>query len=769
MTTWHLHISGQVQGVGFRPFVYRQALQYDLQGWVNNGLDGVHIEFNATERVAQGFYRTILECAPPLAQITRSDLQAVAPSFFDDFRIVHSEESGEAQLLLSPDFALCEACRLELFDAQNRRADYPFTTCTLCGPRYSIVRSLPYDRATTTMAPFTQCPACRQEYEEVLDRRYYSQTNSCPSCAIQLTLYSANGEEVAQGPTNWLEQVVSFWQQGKIIAIKGIGGYLLTCDATQPAAVQQLRQRKHRPTKPFAVMYPDLASLGEDAVVGAEDAQLLAGPVSPICLLRLQPRPKSGIALSAIAPGLDQLGVMLPYTPLYALLLQAFQQPIVATSGNLTNAPIVFEDEQAIAELTNIADYVLVNNRDIAVPQDDSVVRFTPAHRQRIILRRSRGWAPTYINPKLQWPQASILAAGADMKSAFGLLHQRNTYLGQYLGDLSNYNTELNYQHTLQHFLGLFRVQPKLVLADQHPAYASTRYASELAEQWAVPQQLIQHHIAHFGAILGEHDLLSTPEPILGVIWDGTGLGNDGQIWGGEFFIYTDFTIERRRHLSYFNFFLGDKMPREPRLSALSLCQEIPEAQPVLQPKFSDQEWRLYTRLLEQEPKLKTSSAGRLFDGVASLLGLADRQHYEGEAAMQLEQLALSYFAEQTRGLEAPMQTYFTGAGLKDVPLDVLIQGVCQDLLAGQPKSFIAARFHFSLVDLIRAVANDLKIQKIACSGGVWQNGLLVDLMIQHLSEDFKLYFHEELSPNDENIAFGQLVCYQIEEYRKQK
>jgi hydrogenase maturation protein HypF len=462
-----------------------------------------------------------------------------------------------------------------------------------------------------------------------------------------------------------------------------------------------------------------------------------------------------------IAPGLPHLGVMLPYTPLYEQLLAAFGKPIVATSGNRSNSPIVFEDEKAVEELGPIADYLLTNNRDITVPQDDSVVKFTGTHRRRIVLRRSRGMAPTFINDALDWRrEGSLLATGAMLKSAFALLHRGNIYLSQYLGDLESFDTEENYRHTVRHFIKLLGAKPGAVVADKHPEYPSTRFGQAMANEWGVPFKTVQHHLAHFAAVLGENRLLDATEPVLGVVWDGTGYGDDGQVWGGEFFIFENGHFRRSCHFDYFNFMLGDKMPREPRISALSACHGLPGAADVLRQKFNDTEWRLYTAMLDRGSPLQTSSAGRIFDGVASLLGILDVQTYEGEAAMLLETLAERYVREQGADFSQP---YFTEKNLGDgVPTAVLFGGILADQAAGRSGGFIAARFHCSLVVLIEMIARQQGLRQIAFSGGVFQNGLLVDLIVNRLGHDFDLFFHEELSPNDENIAFGQLVLYEL-------
>ena len=758
MNTWHIHIEGQVQGVGFRPFVYLLANEFKLNGWVNNTIDGVHIEINAEEEVVQNFYQKLIESAPVLARITKHQIAVSSEKFFENFQIIHSNLKGDANLLMTPDFGLCKDCQKDINTAKDRRFQYPFTTCTNCGPRYSIIDSLPYDRERTTMTAFSMCESCQVEYNQPLDRRYYSQTNSCPDCGIQMRLFDDQQQAINLPQGLIINEITKQWSEGKIVAIKGIGGYLLTCDATNESTIQLLRKRKHRPTKPFALMFSDVDTLEVDTHLQSREIAELKRPISPIVLLDLKVE-KLGTTV-ALAPNLNQIGAMLPYTPLFDLLLKNFGQPIVATSGNISNSPIVFEDKKAISALTQIADFVVTNNRQIVIPQDDSVVKFTTFKKHKIILRRSRGLAPTYINPQLGLPKTTILATGAMLKSTFSFLHQNNVYISQYMGDLGHFDTEENYRHTIKHFLNLFKTAPKVILTDKHPEYPATLFGEHLSKDLKIPIHKIQHHIAHFGAVIGEHNLVHSKTPILGVVWDGTGLGDDKQIWGGEFFRYENYEFVRSQHFDYFDFILGDKMPKEPRISALSACWDVLGMEQLLKEKFSKTEWSIYNKILAKENPLKTSSIGRIFDAVASLLGILDKQTYEGEAAMQLEQMATQYF--KRHGLNFPACYFKEKTKYQRIPTKFLMTKIIKDLKDGQPKAFIAAKFHYSLMKLIEIIANNLKIKKIAFSGGVFQNGLLVDLIHHHLSADFELYFHEQLSPNDENISFGQLVCYQI-------
>ncbi|MEM6379298.1 MAG: carbamoyltransferase HypF, partial [Bacteroidota bacterium] len=584
MRTWHIWIKGQVQGVGFRPFVYQTADRFQLKGWVNNTTDGVHVEFNATEGLAQDFYQCLTQQAPILARITAHQMHAIEDKFFEKFQIIKSTAKGKADLLLTPDAAMCPKCRQELHDPKNRRFRYPFITCTDCGVRFSIVSELPYDRERTTMAAFQMCNHCIQEYNDPWDRRYFSQTNSCPDCSIELAYLNPKGP-IKQ--VNLLAAVVADWEAGKVVAIKGIGGYLLTCAADQPSTIARLRERKHRPSKAFAVMFPDLKRLDKIAMLSAEDKKVLDYPVAAITLVEMKPEAKSMIAIDEITPGLKRVGALLPYAPLFDLLLKDYGKAIIATSGNVSNAPIVFQDDQALESLFSVADTILSNNREIVVPQDDSVVQFSQRAKQQIILRRSRGWAPTHLQSEMVWPQQTVLAMGAMLKSTFTLLHQGNVYVSQYLGNLEHFDTEQHYRHTVDHYLNLLGATPELILCDQHPDYPSQLLGRQLAEAWDVPLVKFQHHEAHFAAVLGENNLLDTSEAILGVVWDGTGLGRDGQIWGGEFFVYQDYAFERVAHWPYQASILGDKMAKEPRISAISFFGNTPGATSFLKPKFT--------------------------------------------------------------------------------------------------------------------------------------------------------------------------------------
>lgn len=760
--TFHLHLTGQVQGVGFRPFVWQLARSMKLNGNVSNGADGVHIYVNTDTATAQVFSSRVQAEAPAIARIQAMELSEVESIYFDDFLITDSQDTGLASLQLTPDLALCDACRDEINDPANRRFGYAFTTCTHCGPRYSILQKVPYDRSTTTMAPFVMCADCEREYNDPTNRRFYAQTNSCPNCPVELSLFSDLGQCVTGSQTELIGYVVDALNAGQTVAVTGIGGYLLLCDATNANAIALLCDRKYRPTKPLAVLYPGVRQLQQDCYVADDELALLSSPASPIVLLNRRSETVSRLAIDQLTPGLSQLGVMLPYAPLLSLIAETFDLPLVATSGNVSGSPICYTNQQALEQLPAVADLILMHNRDIVVPQDDSVMRLSPTYRQPIVLRRSRGLAPTVtLNAPFRGVgvNANILALGASVKSTFAWQLRGNTYVSQYLGDLESYDSQTSFRATLNHFLYLFEATPDCILTDQHEGYFSIQLARELAMIWDVPLVSVQHHEAHLAAVLAENGLTNEDEPVLGVIWDGTGYGSDGQIWGGEFITYQNGTFDRVGHFDYFDALLGDKMPREPRLSALSIAFNISGADGLLRSKFTEKEWNLYTKVSSQN-KLKTSSVGRLFDAVAALLGLADIISYEGEAALLLENAAAQYV--RTNGY-ATSESYLPDALLSTpVPTRTIIVGIIRDIHTGYLTSQIAANFHYTLVQVVGAVARQTGIRQLAFSGGVFQNALLVDWLRYELEPTYQLYFHRQLSPNDECISFGQLAHYAL-------
>jgi hydrogenase maturation protein HypF len=779
LKTYHIHIEGIVQGVGFRPFVYKLALQNDLKGWVNNTNDGVHIEITDSKEKSETFFHQILNNLPKLAIVTHYNIYETKLQHFDSFQIVESDSAIKPKLLITPDVAMCEECKSELHNSDNRRFQYPFITCTNCGPRYSIIQNLPYDRPFTTMDKFEMCPVCQEEYNNPFTRRHFSQTNSCSDCRVEMQLYFPKNSEKEEKLTknfNDLDFIIQSWNEGKIIAIKGIGGYLLTCDATNAFAVEELRKRKHRPSKPFALMFPNMEKLSEIAYISEKEKTELLSISAPIVLLNVKEKMKN-IAYDAVNKGLTRIGVMLPYTPLMDLLLNKFSKPIVATSANISNSTIIFEDDKAKIELSSIADLILMNNRQIVIPQDDGVVQFTPKHQIKITLRRSRGKAPIYINPNLQPNEHSIFATGAMLKSVFAMQYQKNFYVTQYLGNTESYDAQQNYIQTFEHLQNIFNIRFDTVVTDKHPDYFSTRFGQELSKKYNANHVEVQHHKAHFWSVLGEHNLIKSKDPILGIIWDGTGLGDDGNIWGGEFFLFENSRMERVAHLDEFPFILGDKMPKEPRISALALTQHLPESNTFIKDKFSETEWKIYSKLIKNTT-LKCTSMGRLFDAVSSILFGFDVHSFEAEASMKLENEANKYYFPissppldgidgrtkyeiqnpKKRDFRESNFSYFSNWNDNQTFTDFLFQNIFKDLSNGLEKQEIAYKFHCTLVDYIAYQVKKYDAKKIAFSGGVFQNALLVDLIYERLSSHYLLFFQEDFSPNDEGIAFGQLM-----------
>jgi len=754
--TFHIHIEGRVQGVGFRPHVYRIAQQFQLNGWVCNDVDGVHIEINAEEEEAKRFCHEVIAQAPSISTIVRHSLREVSFNDYQNFFIKESSSSAKPNLLLTPDLAICEYCRAEIHSSSSRRFQYPFTTCTQCGPRYSIITDLPYDRERTTMQEFAMCARCNAEYHDIDDRRYYSQTNSCPECAVHLWLTDNTGRRITDAPRQCILQAAEFIREGKIIAVKGIGGFLLMCDARSEIGVTLLRKRKLRPSKPFALMYPSLKKLQEDCFVSEEEATAFTSIEGPIVLLQMKTERKNKIAFDAIAPDLSRIGVMNPYSPLFELLMNELNFPVVATSGNISGSPIFYENEKAFENLKHLADYFLMNDRDIVLPQDDSVIQFTSFAKQKIILRRSRGLAPSFLHHSWKNFDEEIFCAGADLKSAFTLQHANNTYTSQFLGDLENFDSQLSYRKVLNHLLQMLKMKPSVVIHDLHPQYFSSMIAEDFAKENQLPVFIVQHHEAHFAAVLGENELLNSKEKVLGVIWDGVGFDADGSIRGGEIFLFENGKINRVASLESFPYLLGDKMSKEPRLSALSLAVKFPEAEKILRPQFSEQEWNFLQKVFRQENHPASTSMGRLFDAVASLLGITSFNTFEGEAAMYLENLAASSSKQDWNPFDIGNSSTAT------FPTSLIIQQIISEINRSTAREIIALRFHQTLVSWIEHAAKSFPVKHLAFSGGVFQNALLVDLIINRLKKNFTLHFHKQLSPNDECISFGQLAAFYL-------
>ncbi len=750
MHTLYIHIKGLVQGVGFRPHVCRVAQKMNLTGWVKNSNDGVHIEINATLKVAEVFLNTLIIDAPKNSIITHTELKQIENKKFVEFTIQTSEYISLPELIIPPDFSICSNCKKEIQAVGNKRYHYAFTTCLECGPRYSIIESLPYDREHTTMKQMDMCDGCEQEYHNIEDRRHYSQTNSCTHCAIPMHLFNSPNSCLLHNSESIVPLVISALQSGQIVAVKNTGGYLILCDATNKAAIDTLRNKKRRPTKPLAILYPNELMASSDVVIRPMESKELNSIVAPIVLCSLKSNPGSGIQYELIAPALDKLGVLLPSSPLLYLIATEMNKPIVATSGNISGAPIIYEDVAALENLFEVADLVLTYDRKIVAPQDDSVIQFTEQG-QKIILRRSRGLAPNYFPNPFDNNRETILATGGELKSAFAYSVNNNLYISQFLGDQSNLESQEAYAHTFKHFQKLFKVLPSKVLIDLHPNYFVSAAGKEIGEKLNLPVIKIQHHKAHFAAVLAENGLLNKQQSVLGFIWDGTGYGDDGQIWGSELFSYEAGCFSRMAHLEYFPVLLGDKMSKEPRLSALSILKKLNEEM-IVQKQFTTAEWQYYLKVLENPTTISTSSMGRFLDAIACIIGLDGKTSFEGEALMKLESLARNSYAHKAY--------YSFKIASENIEWTDFIKELLIDIRLLKEQAFIARKVINSLVVLIEALSNKFGVNQLAFSGGVFQNALLVDLLIERLGPSKKLYFQKQVSPNDEGIALGQFAYY---------
>ena len=729
-----VRVEGVVQGVGFRPFVYALATGLGLTGLVGNDLDGVFAEVEGPAAAVGEFLRRLERDAPPLARIERVTATAITPRRPAEagFVIAASDaQTGLRRTLVSADTATCADCLRELGDPADRRCKYPFINCTNCGPRFTIVRDVPYDRPLTTMAPFTMCERCAAEYHDPADRRFHAQPVCCPACGPRLALNDDSDDP--------LQAAAELLRHGQILAVKGLGGYHLAADAACEQAVAALRARKHREDKPFAVMAADLAAAAELAEVDAAAAALLTSPARPIVLL--PKRPGAAVAI-ATAPGNRQLGVMLPYTPLHHLLLAAVARPIVLTSGNVSDEPIVYRDAQARETLKDIADAFLTHDRAIHVRTDDSVAR---TFRGRpMLLRRSRGYVPEPLAVATGFPRP-VLACGAELKNTFCLARGRHAFVSHHIGDLENAETLRSFTEGIEHFRRLFDIDPQVVAHDLHPEYLSTKYALELDD---VDLQPVQHHHAHIASCLADN---GEAGPVIGVAFDGTGYGADGTIWGGEFLAAGLAGFERGGHLAPVPMPGGAAAIRQPWRMAAAYTGD-----PEVARRHPDQWSAVVAMAAKGINSPLTSSAGRLFDAAAALLGVRDAINYEGQAAVELEQLADPGEAGvYPARVEAGDPFRICGSDL--------LHAVIEDRTARVPAPVIAARFHHGVAALIEAGCLLMRerhdLATVALSGGVFQNLLLLRATVGRLeARGFRVLLHSRVPCNDGGISLGQAL-----------
>jgi len=747
LSRMRITVRGAVQGVGFRPFVYRLATELKLKGWVKNSAAGALIEIEGPAQAVEQFLLRLEPQKPPHSFIQSLEYVRLDPAGHTTFEIRHSDTTGPLTAIVLPDIATCPECLKEMFDPANRRYRYPFTNCTHCGPRFSIIEALPYDRPNTTMRAFVMCAACQAEYDNPEDRRFHAQPNACPVCGPHVEFWDPNGRTLASRDEA-LAMAEAAIKDGKIVAVKGLGGFHLMVDARQDAAVRRLRERKHREEKPLALMFPDLDCIAQQCEFSELERRLLQSPESPIVLLRKRPGAR-GLS-DAVAPGNPNLGVMLPYTPLHHLLLADLRIPLVATSGNISDEPICISETEALHRLAGVADAFLVHNRPIARHVDDSIARLILGREQ--VLRRARGYAPLPLPVPHDLPP--LLAVGAHLKNAIAVAIGRQVVISQHIGDLETAEAWDAFKRVASDLPRLWGVSPKRLVCDSHPDYLSTQFARDSGK----PFTAIQHHAAHVAACAAENEIIG---PVLGVSWDGTGYGLDSTVWGGEFIRLDGNHWERVAHLRLFPLPGGDAAIKEPRRVALGILfelmgqnalarQELPTVQ-----AFTPSELKIIATMLSQRVNCPlTSSAGRLFDAVSSLIGLRQKLNFEGQAAMELE-------AAATAVTELKAYPFSLGENRGVIICDwmPMFDALLKDISQGLPAGVIAGKFHAALAELVVEVARKMSERSVVLTGGCYQNRLLTELTVARLrAAGFTAYWHQRVPPNDGGIAFGQAV-----------
>lgn len=749
ITRLRVCLHGAVQGVGFRPFVYRLASALRLTGWVRNSAGGVILEVEGEHQQVEAFLLRLESEKPPLSFIQGLEPSFLDPAGYTTFEIQESS-AGPKRTVILPDAATCPECLSEIFDSSNRRYLYPFTNCTHCGPRFTIIESLPYDRHRTTMRGFRMCPECQREFEDPSNRRFHAQPNACPECGPHLEYWDGQGHILETYHTALLHACEAI-RKGQIAAVKGLGGFHLIVDAANEDAVARLRFRKHREEKPLAVMVADLEQARLLCTVSNTEESLLLSPAAPIVLLRRLEQ--DGLAPS-VAPGNPNLGILLPYTPLHHILMRELGFPVVATSGNLSDEPICIDEGEAPQRLAGIADLFLVHNRPIHRHVDDSVARVVLG--RELLLRRARGYAPFPVHLPLGGPV--VLATGAHLKNAIALAVEEDVFVSQHIGDLDTPEAYRAFVSVIDDLKQMYETSQEQIACDLHPDYLSTQFA--LAAGRKVRQT--QHHHAHILSCMAENGLTG---PVLGVAWDGTGYGLDGTIWGSEFLVVEPGDFRRIAHLRTFPLPGGDVAARQPRRSALGLLYEMmgEEAFDIIQNQFSHSfepvELKSLESMLAHEINTpRTSSMGRMFDAVASLCDIHQVCSFEGQAAMELE---FSAEGSQTQESEYPfeIQRRSTGASLS-IDWEPMVRAILADRKTLMPVGGIAVRFHNTLVAMIHAVATEVGLHKVALSGGCFQNKVLLTKAVTRLRQHgFQPHWHQRVPPNDGGIALGQVLA----------
>ena len=751
-----ISVRGVVQGVGFRPFVYQSAKKYNLAGWVCNTSEDVKIEVEGSRERLERFLFDLQKDAPPLARIEGITCGYHTPAGKKDFEIRQSIADEGRYQLVSPDIATCEACSREVLDPGNRRYRYPFANCTNCGPRFTIIMDIPYDRAQTTMRCFRMCPDCQAEYDNPLDRRFHAQPNACPVCgpSLQLTDNDANLVDSQDVITD----AGQLLRAGRIVAIKGLGGFLLACDATSDGAVRLLRRRKQRPFKPLALMVSSIDEAKKYCEISEDEEKLLTSPQSPIVLLWM----RSGSIISTeVAPNLKYLGVMLPYTPLHHVLLRETGLPLVMTSGNLSEEPIAKDNDEALRRLHGIADHFLLHNRDIHARYDDSVTMVEAGVSQ--VVRRARGYAPDPIH--LTFDAFQVLGLGAEERNTFCLTRDNYAFLSQHIGDMENLETLEHFDDTIRLYERLFRIEPKIIAHDLHPEYLATKYAKGLAaERCDIMLVPVQHHHAHIVSCMVDAGVRS---PVIGVAFDGTGYGEDGCIWGGEFMVADYHRYRRVGYLEYLPLPGGAQAIKKPYRTAIGylvnlLGERVLGENLDFLRQVDTTEVEVIKRQIQKGLNSPlTSSMGRLFDAVSALTGVRREIDYEGQAAIELEMIAYDGIGE------AASENYpfliAENEGVNIVHLSELFSAIVHDLKQGVSRAVIAAKFHNSMAEMVsevcQTISRETGIKQVALSGGVFQNRLLLRLFTPLLeSRGFTVLTHKQVPTNDGGISLGQAV-----------
>lgn len=763
---YQLLIHGAVQGVGFRPFLFSLSRQLSVTGWVANIPEGVVAEIEGPPELLERFLSRMHSERPRLASIHSCEVTVLDSSGFTDFEIRESLPGIVRGAVIPPDTAVCPDCLREMNDPADRRYRYPFINCTNCGPRFTIISALPYDRPNTSMSRFPMCPDCRREYEDPADRRFHAQPIACPVCGPQMTLKGKDGSTLHHG-FEAVQGAAEAIMHGAIVAVKGIGGIHLMADPFSDAAVSLLRTRKLREEKPFALMMPDEAMTGTYCTVSDAERSALTGTAAPIVLLKKRLTSGSVRPVSeAVAPGNPFLGVMLPYAPLHHLLLGLLRQPVIATSGNLTDEPICIDDAEAFDRLGGIADLFLTHDRPILRPADDSIVRIISG--REMVMRRGRGFAPLPVVTGLA-ESVPAIAVGGQMKNTIALCAGPSIIVSQHMGDLETVRSSELFRTTIDDLRTMYAVDPEFIVADTHPDYLSTRYASSTG----LPIRSVQHHRAHIFACMAENRVTG---PLTGVAWDGTGYGDDGSVWGGEFFTWDGATMQHAATFRPFPLPGSAAAVKEPRRVALGMLYELSGGSvesfsdlPCIA-SYAEKERQTLCRMMDQKVNTpRTSSAGRIFDAVAALIGVRWRMSYEGQAAMELE--ALAY---QEPG--APAYPFMLQD--QNIPYIIdwadMLSAIIADQRNGVPAAMIAARFHKTMSTVIGAVARRLGNDAVLLSGGCFQNALLTEQSIETLRlNGFSPYWHQRIPPNDGGLSVGQLygamLMHRISEREKEQ